>query len=355
MEFRLSDKNLLPALIALLLLGSCISLAVGAMTIGWRDVLAGLMQWSWPGVLDQDVPEQYALVLGEIRLPRLLLGLIVGGTLGVCGAVMQGMFRNPLAEPGIIGISSGAAVGAGIVLVFGGVLSVWLGSLNNSLYQELQWLLLPAFASAGAILATWLVYILGDRGRSVVMMLLAGIAISALAGAALGMFAYVATDTALRDMTMWQLGSLSGATWTSVLVTGLIFAISAGLLWARANDLNALLLGESEARHLGVDVIGLKRQIIVLNGIAVGAAVSVSGIIGFVGLVVPHIVRLLRGPDHRYLIPYSALLGGLLLTVADTIARSMFAPAEMPVGIITALLGAPFFLFLLWQQRQQIF
>ncbi|WP_105102048.1 FecCD family ABC transporter permease [Microbulbifer pacificus] len=351
MEFRLSDKRLLPALVALLLLGSGISLAVGAVTIGWRDVLAGLVQWSWPGFLERDVPEQYALVLGEIRLPRLLLGLIVGGTLGVCGAVMQGMFRNPLAEPGIIGISSGAAVGAGIVLVFGSALSVWMGALH----ERAQWLLLPAFASTGAIFATWLVYVLGDRGRSVVMMLLAGIAISALAGAALGMFAYVATDTALRDMTMWQLGSLSGATWTSVLVTGLIFAISAGLLWYRARDLNALLLGESEARHLGVDVIGLKRQIIVLNGIAVGAAVSVSGIIGFVGLVVPHIVRLLRGPDHRFLIPYSALLGGLLLTVADTIARSVFAPAEMPVGILTALLGAPFFLFLLWQQRQQIF
>lgn len=351
MEFRLSDKSLLPALIALLLLGSCLSLAVGAMTIGWGDVLAGLMHWSWPGILDQDVPEQYALVLGEIRLPRLLLGLTVGGALGVCGAVMQGMFRNPLAEPGIIGVSSGAAVGAGIVLVFGTVLGAWLGAH----FEELQWLLLPAFASTGAIVATWLVYILGDRGRSVVMMLLAGIAISALAGAALGLFAYVATDTALRDMAMWQLGSLSGATWVSVLVTGLIFVTCTGLLWSRANDLNALLLGESEARHLGVDVHGLKRQVIVLNGIAVGTAVSVSGVIGFIGLVVPHLVRLLRGPDHRYLIPYSGLLGGVLLMVADTIARSVFAPAEMPVGILTALLGAPFFLCLLWQQRRQIF
>ncbi|WP_288131324.1 iron ABC transporter permease [Microbulbifer sp.] len=355
MEFRLSDKSLLPTLVALLLIGSCISLGIGAMTISWRDVLAGLMEWSWPGLLSVDVPEQYALVLGEIRLPRLLLGLIVGGTLGVCGAVLQGMFRNPLAEPGIIGISSGAAVGASIVLVFGSVLTGVLGAWMGGFFGKIQWLLLPAFASFGAIFATWLVYVLGDRGRSVVMMLLAGIAITALAGATLGMFAYVATDTALRDMTMWQLGSLSGATWTGVLVSGIIFAICGGLLWSRASDLNALLLGESEARHLGVDVVGLKRQIIVLNGIAMGAAVSVSGVIGFVGLVVPHIVRLLRGPDHRFLIPYSALLGGLLLTVADTIARSAFAPAEMPVGILTALLGAPFFLFLLWQQRRQIF
>ncbi|MBY6210270.1 FecCD family ABC transporter permease [Microbulbifer agarilyticus] len=360
MEFRLSDKSLLPVLIALLLLGSGLSLAVGAMHITWQDVVAGLLHWSWPGALDLDVPDQYALVLGEIRLPRLLLGLIVGGTLGMCGAVLQGMFRNPLAEPGIIGVSSGAAVGAGTVLVFGSVLAGTLGALDTfgswagALFEQVQWFLLPAFASAGAILATWLVYVLGDRGRSVVMMLLAGIAVSALAGAVLGMFAYVATDTALRDMTMWQLGSLAGASWTSVLVTGCIFIASSVLLWLRAGDLNALLLGESEARHLGVDVHGLKRQIIVLNGIAVGAVVSVSGIIGFVGLVVPHIVRLLRGPDHRFLIPYSALLGGLLLTVADTIARSVFAPAELPVGILTAIIGAPFFLFLLWQQRRQI-
>lgn len=352
MEFRLSDKSLLPALVLLLLGGSCLSLIVGAMNMGWRDAIAGLMHWSWPGLLSADVPAQHALVLGEIRLPRLLLGLIVGAILGTCGAVLQGMFRNPLAEPGIIGVSSGAAVGAGIVLVFGSVLA---GLLGATWMAKVQWLLLPVFASGGAIFATWLVYRLGDRGKSVVMMLLAGIAVSAVAGAALGMFAYIASDMALRDMTMWQLGSLSGATWTNVVVAAVTFAVCGGLLWRRADELNALLLGESEARHLGVNVVGLKRMIIATIGVAMGAAVSMSGIIGFIGLVVPHIVRLLRGPDHRFLIPYSALLGGLLLTVADTIARSAFAPAEIPVGILTALLGSPFFLFLLWQQRRQIF
>jgi iron complex transport system permease protein len=342
---RLSDRTLLPSLLFLLAAGSCLSLAVGVVSIGWRDILAAL----WPGSID--VPEQYKLVLGEIRLPRLLLGLVVGGTLGLCGAVMQGLFRNPLAEPGIIGVSSGAALGAALVLVFGGTVS----ALAGGWLAEIHWLLLPLFASGGAILATWLVYRLGDRGKSVVMMLLAGIAISALAGAAIGLLAYVADDNALRDVTMWQLGSLAGANWTAVAVTTAVLAIAGTLLWRRAGDLNVLLLGESEARHLGVDVVGLKRLIIALTGIAMGAAVSAAGIVGFIGLVVPHIVRLLRGPDHHRLLPYSVLLGGLLLVVADTIARTLVAPAEMPVGILTALLGAPFFIYLLWQQRRQIF
>lgn len=353
MEFRLSDKSLLPALVALLLLGSGISLAVGAMTIGWRDVLAGLVHWSWPGFLDLDVPEQYALVLGEIRLPRLLLGLIVGGTLGLCGAVMQGLFRNPLADPGIIGVSAGAGVGAAIVLVFAS--GAALTSFAGGLFKELHWLLLPLAASLGGALSTWLVYRLGDRGKSVVMMLLAGVAINALAGAAIGLLNYVADDRALRDITLWQMGALGGATWSGVAMSALVLVIAAALLWRRAPALNALLLGESEARHLGVDVVRLKQLIIVLTAVAMGAAVSATGMIGFIGLVVPHTIRLLRGPDHRYLLPYSVLAGGLLLVLADTVARTLVAPAEMPVGILTALLGAPFFIYLLWQQRQQIF
>ncbi|QIL91354.1 FecCD family ABC transporter permease [Microbulbifer harenosus] len=353
MEFRLSDKSLLPALVALLLLGSCVSLAVGAMTIGWRDVLAGLIHWSWPGFLELDVPEQYALVLGEIRLPRLVMGLMVGGTLGLCGAVMQGLFRNPLADPGIIGVSAGAGVGAAFVLVFasGAALTTFAGGI----FKDLQWFLLPLAASLGGALSTWLVYRLGDRGKSVVMMLLAGVAINALAGAAIGLLNYVADDRALRDITLWQMGTLGGATWGTVAVSALVLMIGGALLWRRAPALNALLLGESEARHLGVDVVRLKQLMIVLTAIAMGAAVSAAGMIGFIGLVVPHTIRLLRGPDHRYLLPYSVLAGGLLLVLADTVARTLVAPAEMPVGIITALLGAPFFIYLLWQQRQQIF
>ncbi|WGL16097.1 iron ABC transporter permease [Microbulbifer bruguierae] len=353
MEFRLTDKSLLPALVALLLIGSCLSLGVGAMSIGWRDVLAGLMQWGWPGFLSLDVPAQYSLVLGEIRLPRLLLGLIVGGILGLCGAVMQGLFRNPLADPGIIGVSAGAGVGAAFVLVFasGAALTTFAGGLFSSIH----WLLLPVAASLGGALSTWLVYRLGDRGKSVVMMLLAGVAIYALAGAAIGLLNYVADDRALRDITLWQMGTLGGATWSSVAMAASVLVVAGALLWRRAPALNALLLGESEARHLGVDVARLKQLMIVVTAIAMGAAVSVSGMIGFIGLVVPHTIRLLRGPDHRFLLPYSVLAGGLLLVVADTVARTLVAPAEMPVGILTALLGAPFFIYLLWQQRRQIF
>lgn len=349
MEIRINDRTLLPALLFLLLFGCGLSLAVGAISIGWRDLFAALAAWGWPGSVE--VPEQYALVMGEIRLPRLLLGLIVGGILGLCGAVMQGMFRNPLADPGIIGVSAGAGVGAAIVLVLGGALTAFAGGP----LAKVHWLLLPLFASVGGAVTTWLVYRLGDRGKSVVMMLLAGVAINALAGAAIGLLNYIADDRALRDLAMWQLGSLAGANWTAVMVAALVLLPTGVLLWRRAESLNALLLGEAEARHLGVDVARLKRLLIVLTALAMGAAVSAAGMIGFIGLVVPHTVRLLRGPDHVHLLPYSVLAGGLLLVIADMIARTLVAPAEIPVGILTAILGAPFFIFLLWQQRRQIF
>lgn len=346
---RLADRTLLSALLLLLLLGSGVSLAAGAVAIGWRDLFSALLDWGLPGSVD--VPEQYALVMGEIRLPRLLLGLVVGGILGLCGAVMQGMFRNPLADSGIIGVSAGAGVGAAVVLVLGGAMS----ALAGSWLTRVHWLLLPLFASAGGAVTTWLVYRLGDRGKSVVMMLLAGVAINALAGAAIGLLNYMADDRALRDLAMWQLGSLAGANWTAVAVASAVLLATGALLWRRAEGLNALLLGEAEARHLGVDVARLKRLLIALTALAMGAAVSAAGLIGFIGLVVPHTVRLLRGPDHRLLLPYSALAGGLLLVLADVAARTLVQPAEMPVGILTAVLGAPFFLFLLWQQRRQIF
>ncbi|MCH9691150.1 MAG: iron ABC transporter permease [Gammaproteobacteria bacterium] len=346
---RLHDKSLLPTLMALLLLGSGVSLVVGAMSIGWKEALMGLLHWQWPTLLASEVEAQYAQVLGEVRLPRLLLGLSVGATLGLCGAVMQGLFRNPLADPAIIGVSSGAAFGAALALVFSGyfisVAGLWL--------QSFSWALLPLCASVGAGFATWLAYRLGNRGRSVVMMLLAGVAITAVAGAGLGLLQYIANDSALRDIAMWQLGSLTGASWSAVALSTVVLFAAGGFLWRRHGELNALLLGEAEASHLGVDTLRLKKLIILLSAIAMGTAVSVAGLIGFVGLVVPHIVRLLRGPDHRFLLPYSALTGAILLVLADILARILVAPAEIPVGILTALLGAPFFIFLLHQQRRQ--
>jgi iron complex transport system permease protein len=289
----------------------------------------------------------------EIRLPRTLLCIAVGGILGLCGAVMQGLFRNPLADPGIIGVSGGAALGAALAIVL-------LAPLGQQYGQQLQSLLglglLPLLAFLGGALTTTLVYLLGTRegGTSVTVMLLAGVAITTLSGAVIGLLTYLADDQMLRNLSLWQMGSLAAGKPVDV---GLALLTLVALLWLfmrDANPLNALLLGEGEARHLGVNVQCLKRRLILLTAAGVGVAVAVAGMIGFVGLVVPHLVRLLAGPNHVRLLPLSALLGAALLLGADMLARTLLAPAEMPVGIITALLGAPFFIWLLIKSRRTL-
>jgi iron complex transport system permease protein len=261
---------------------------------------------------------------------------------------MQGLFRNPLADPSLIGVSSGAALAAVVTIVLGPVLmGGWADALGP--------FLLPAAAFAGGVGATVLVYRLGTRNgqTSVATMLLAGIAINALAGAGTGLMTFIADDDQLRDLTFWTLGSLGGATWTQLAVVGpcLLGGMVAAPLLAR--PLNALLLGEGEAFHLGIDTERTKKQVVTLAALVVGAAVAVSGVIGFIGLVVPHLLRLAVGPDHRVLIPGSALLGGALLLGADVLARTIVAPAELPIGIVTALVGAPFFLWLLLRDRNR--
>jgi iron complex transport system permease protein len=260
---------------------------------------------------------------------------------------MQGLFRNPLADPGLIGVSSGAALTTAIAIVV-------LSTISSPLIDFLGVALLPVAAFVGGISATILVYRLSttDGKTNVATMLLAGIAINAMAGAILGFMIFMANDDQLRDLTFWTLGSLGGAMWSSVWVV-LPFLLTAIIFLPRlSKGLNAVLLGETEARHLGVNVERLKKAIIVFVGLAVGAAVSVSGMIGFVGLVVPHILRLWIGPDHRFLIPGSAILGGLLLLSSDLLARTIVAPAEMPIGVITAFIGAPFFLWLLLRNKE---
>ncbi|MET1081363.1 MAG: iron chelate uptake ABC transporter family permease subunit [Pseudomonas sp.] len=289
--------------------------------------------------------EQAELILGQIRLPRTLLGLAVGAVLALSGVAMQGLFRNPLADPGLVGVSSGAALGAAIAIVGG---SAW-GGLPPAVAPYL----LSICAFAGGLGVTALVYRLGRRdGRtSVATMLLAGIALTALAGAVIGLFTYLADDATLRSLTFWNLGSLNGASyarlWPLLLVT---VTVALWLPW-RARGLNALLLGESEARHLGFEVERLKRELVFCTALGVGAAVAAAGMIGFIGLVVPPLVRLLVGPDHRVLLPASALAGASLLLFADLIARLALAPAELPIGIVTAMLGAPFFIYLLLRSR----
>ena len=286
-------------------------------------------------------------ILHNIRLPRVLLAALAGACLGGCGAVMQGLFRNPLADPSLIGVSSGASVGASCVIFFGGA-----GLVGSGVG-------LPAIAIGafiGGLLATSVVYRLATSmaGTSVSTMLLAGIAITALAGAATSLFSFFADNEMLRRISLWQMGNLDGADWPRVTTLGVVVVPLMFVLPREGQALNAILLGESEARHLGIAVERLKRRLILLTALGVGVAVSVSGVVAFVGLIIPHLVRLLIGPDHRYLIPGSAILGAVLLLLADTAARTLMSPAELPTGVITALLGAPFFVGLLLQQRQKL-
>jgi len=346
-QHRRRVQLVLGGLIALLVVAIGASLAIGAVTIAPGQVLAILgdqvglpLPWAYE--------TRQELVLTGIRLPRVLLAIGVGGGLAVSGAVMQGLFRNPLADPSLIGVSSGAALAAVVAIVLGStVLGAWTDTLGA--------FLLPAAAFAGGVIATLVVYRLATReGRtSVATMLLAGIAINALAGAGTGLMIFIADDDQLRDLTFWTLGSLGGATWERLAVVGP--CLLGGMLVAPllARPLNALLLGEGEALHLGINTERVKKLVIVLAALVVGAAVAVSGIIGFIGLVVPHLLRLAVGPDHRVLVPGSALLGGALLLGADLLARIIVAPAELPIGIVTALLGAPFFLWLLLRDRKR--
>lgn len=318
----------------LLLMATAISASVGAVSIPLGTLLSG-------GLSDSQ-----EAVLSSIRLPRILLAIIVGVSLAVSGAAMQGLFRNPLADPGLIGISGGAAVAVGFVIVGIGPAIGVLGLYGISIAAFL-----------GAFTVSLAIFAIAKRGGtvSVISMLLAGIAINAIAFAGTGLFMFISDDDELRALTFWTMGSLGGALWPAIIVAATVVIPATFLLIKNAQKLNILLLGEQEAQHLGVDSEKLKRVIIVCTALSVGVAVAVSGIIGFVGLVVPHLIRLTIGPDHRLLIPASALLGAILLLVADTFARTVVSPAEIPVGILTSLIGGPFFLWLLINQYARRF
>lgn len=340
-----STRPLFIALGLLLVLVLWLSLALGPVSLPLGDTLrAALRLLGLPFEADASV-QQAELILSQIRMPRTLLGLAVGMVLALCGVAMQGLFRNPLADPGLVGVSSGAALGASVAIVGGAA----FGGLPEAFAPYL----LSACAFVGGLLVTALVYRLGRRDgqTNVATMLLAGIALTALAGAAIGLFTYLADDATLRTLTFWNLGSLNGASYARL--WPLLLATLAVALWLprRARALNALLLGESEARHLGFDVERLKRELVFCTALGVGAAVAAAGLIGFIGLVVPHLMRLLVGPDHRLLLPASALAGASLLLLADLVSRLALAPAELPIGIVTALIGAPFFLYLLMRGR----
>lgn len=302
------------------------------------------------------VDPQHQLVLASIRWPRTLMAVLVGACLAMCGAAMQGLFRNALADPSLIGVSSGASLGASVAIVLGSTVLAGAGELLGTNSAVLTTYLVAIMAFFGGFIATIFVYRLGTSGgaTSVATMLLAGIAITAVAGAVSNIFSFIADDLALRRISLWRMGSLDGANWQQLTVAASLIGLVLIALPRYSRVLNALLLGESEAGHLGINVQRVKLQLIAWTALGVGVAVSVSGVIGFVGLIVPHLVRLLIGPDHRRLLPASALLGASLLVVSDTIARTLMAPVEIPIGIVTALLGAPFFISLLLQQRQKL-
>src|SRR5262245_30740229 len=332
----------LPALLAMLILAAAVAATIGAAGIPLHRLAAamGLIHGD-PALVDRDW-----LVLWSIRLPRIALTLIVGGLLAASGALLQGMFRNPLADPALVGVSWGAAFASAAMIVVGDRYFVAAGA---ALPVEV----LPLAAFGGALAATMILYrIATHEGRtSVAMFLLGGLAIAALANAGLGLLVFLADDRQLRDINFWLLGSLGGATWGKVGATVPFLAAIAIAMPFIARGLDLLVLGETEAFHAGIAVERLKRICIVLVAAATGAAVSVSGVTGFVGLVVPHLLRLVIGPSHRLLLPASVVLGAALLVVADTFARTLAAPAELPIGIVTATIGAPFFLYLLLRQR----
>jgi len=290
-------------------------------------------------------PVDYVIV-EDIRLPRMVMGMLIGAALAVSGAVMQGLFRNPLADPGIVGVSAGAALGAISVIVLG-------GTFLSDFTAVVGAFALPVAAFLGALCVTSILYVVATRkGRtSVATMLLAGIAIGAFAMALTGLFTFVADDMQLRELTFWGMGSLAGATWLKISTAGPIMLLALVASPFLARSLNALALGESAAMHMGIPIQKMKNIAIVTVAAATGAAVAVSGGIGFVGIVVPHMLRLAIGPDHRYLLPCSALLGASFLVFADCISRTIVAPADLPIGIVTATIGAPFFLWILLRRR----
>ncbi|WP_370274894.1 FecCD family ABC transporter permease [Pararhodobacter marinus] len=318
---------------------SALSLRLGASGV---SPLAVLGDW----LTGSEISTRDRVILLDIRLPRLLTGILVGAALAVSGAVLQGLFRNPLADPGIVGVSAGASLGAVMAIVLGGFLPATYAS-----WAGMQMVPLAAFIGSWA--STLILYRVATRaGRtSVATMLLAGIALGALSGAATGVMVYLADDTQLRDLTFWGMGSLAGASWTKLAAAApvMIAGLAAAPWLARA--LNALALGEAAAMHLGIRVQRMKSLAILSVAASVGAAVAISGGIGFIGIVVPHLLRLAVGPDHRFLLPMSALLGAALLLLADMVSRVIVAPAELPIGIVTALAGGPVFLWILLRKR----
>lgn len=346
----MSNSRFTPVYV-LLAIGLCVvmvlSVRAGAVELTYSQIV-GFISGAIHGTPVSPADHLAEGIFFQIRLPRVFLCAFVGAALAVSGTLMQALFRNPIVEPGLVGTSAGAAFGAALVFVLGRRIpaeySVLLGSF-----------LMPSGAFGFSFVATILVYKISSfYGRvTVATMILAGVAMNAIAGAGTGFLAYIARDPQARSITFWSLGTFTGADWKQCYVVGAVTAGGIFLALRYSKALNALLLGEAEAGHLGIETERVKRGIMVLNTIIVAVATSMVGVIGFVGLIVPHILRMLRGSDNRFLLIGSAFLGAIILIVSDMAARWVIAPAELPIGIITAFIGAPVFLWLLLRAKRE--
>lgn len=347
-QFYQPKAIVIPALLLMLCFVTVLSVGIGAVQVLPLDVLR-ILAYKMRLSTELNVPDYIISVLVNIRIPRVFLGIMVGACLGICGSALQGLFRNPLADPALIGVSSGAAVAA--------VAMTFYGSLMISLFNNYMFLLfMPIAAFLGGAITTLTVYLLATKEQRTDMatMLLAGIAVNAIASAGIGIFVYIGDDQQVRMILFWMFGSLGGAMWDTLIPSLPFLLVSIIGISFFGYSLNLYLLGESEARHLGLNVQQLKWIVIALVALGVGSSVALSGMIGFVGLVVPHLLRLIAGPDNRLLLPSSALLGAVLLLTADLIARTIVSPVELPIGLVTSLLGAPFFLYLLIHNRRNV-
>ncbi len=329
-------------LLIILMISAGLAVFTGAYQLSFESVISVLFKQG-------DIAGTEHFLIWQIRIPRVILAGLTGAGLAITGASIQGLFRNPLADPGLIGINSGA-------MLFAASSIVLLGQLFSNIPAFMVQVSTSFSAFTGGLLTTLLVYAISRQGKKtiVITMLLAGIAISAFTAAITGVMIYISDDQQLRDITFWTLGSFNSASWSQLMIVFPVVFAGILILNRFSRPLNAILLGEQEASYLGIEVEHVKRWIILLTALIVGVCIAFSGIIGFVGLIVPHFLRLIMGSDYRQLLVNSALLGAAFMIVSDLIARTFIAPAELPVGIITALIGAPFFVWLLLKTRSEL-
>lgn len=344
-----ASKNtaVIGGLSVLLLIAVVFSLTIGAVSIPVKDVALILLKKL--GLFSSaEVNSTHEVVLHAIRFPRIIMTLLIGASLGISGAALQGLFRNPLVEPSLVGVSGGSAAAVVIVVVFGSAMAL---PASGWLYNAL----VPLFAFAGGLTVTFLVLKLSYQAgkTNIAVLVLIGVAMQALTGAIIGLAIFYADENQLRTYTFWTLGDLGGATWDKLVITAPMMIACSIILLLHARSLNAMALGEAEAFHMGVDIERTKRIIVFFSALGVGVSVSMAGVIGFIGLVVPHLVRVLFEPDHKLVLPASVLGGALLLILADVIGRTVVSPAELPIGVVTGLIGAPFFIALLLNAKRK--